>query len=60
MLTKDKLKEQIEKLPEEFSIDELIENLILREKIETGNSQSENGEVISDTEMENEIEKWFD
>jgi hypothetical protein len=60
MLTKNKLKEQIEKFPEEFSIDELIENLILLEKIETGNRQSENGEVISDTEMENEIEKWFD
>ena len=60
MLTKTKLKEQIEKFPEEFSIDELIENLILMEKIETGNRQSENGEVISDAEMENEIEKWFD
>ena len=60
MLTKTKLKEQIEKFPEEFSIDELIENLILMEKIETGNRQSENGEVISDAEMENEIEKWFE
>ena len=60
MLTKTRLKEQIEKFPEEFSIDELIENLILMEKIETGNRQSENAEVISDAEMENEIEKWFD
>jgi hypothetical protein len=60
MLTKTKLKEQIEKFPEEFSIDELIENLILLEKIEIGNRQSDNGEVISDAEMENEIEKWFD
>jgi hypothetical protein len=60
MLTKSKLKEQIEKFPEEFTIDELIENLILMEKIETGNRQSENGEVISDVEMENVIEKWFD
>ncbi len=60
MLTKTKLKEQIEKFPEEFSIDELIENLILLEKIEIGNRQSDNGEVISDAEMENEIEIWFD
>jgi len=59
MLTKTILKEQIEKFPEEFSIDELIERLILIEKIETGNRQSENGEVISEVEMENEIEKWF-
>jgi len=60
MLTKTRLKEQIEKFPEEFSIDELIEKLILMEKIETGNRQSENGEVISEVEMENEIEKWFE
>jgi hypothetical protein len=60
MLTKTRLKEQIEKFPEEFSIDDLIENLILMEKIEIGNRQSESGEVISDAEMENEIEKWFD
>jgi hypothetical protein len=60
MLTKTKLKEQIEKFPEEFTIDELIENLILMEKIETGNRQSENGEVISEAEMENEIKQWFD
>jgi hypothetical protein len=60
MLTKVKLKEQIDKFPEEFSIDELIEKLILIEKIENGNMQSEKGEVLSETEMENEIEKWFE
>jgi hypothetical protein len=60
MLTKERLKEQIDKFPEEFSIDELVEKLILIEKIETGNKQSENGEVISESEMENEMEKWFE
>lgn len=59
MLTKSRIKEQIDKLPEEFSLDELIERLILIEKIESGNKQSENGEVISEEEMDNEIEKWF-
>ena len=60
MLTKERLKEQIDKFSEEFSIDELVDNLILIEKIETGNKQSENGEVISESEMENEMEKWFE
>jgi predicted transcriptional regulator len=59
MLTKIKLKEQIDKMPEDFSIDELIEKLILIEKIESGNKQSENGEVITEDELENEIERWF-
>ncbi|OYT15092.1 MAG: hypothetical protein B7C24_14870 [Bacteroidetes bacterium 4572_77] len=60
MLAKERLKEQFDKFPEEFSIDELVENLILIEKMETGNKQSENGEVISESEMENEIEKLFE
>ena len=59
MLTKAKLREQIENFPDKLSIDDLIEKLILTEKIETGNKQSENGEVISESELENEIEKWF-
>jgi hypothetical protein len=38
MLTKTILKAQIEKFPEEFSIDELIDRLILIEKINKGTS----------------------
>lgn len=60
MFTKTKLKEQIEKFPEQFSIDELVEKLILIEKIETGNLQSENGQVITEAELDKEIAKWFD
>ena len=59
MLTKTRLKEQIEKFPDQFSIDELVEKLILIEKIENGNKQSENGEIITDSELDLEIEKWF-
>lgn len=60
MLTKTRLKEQIDSLPEQFSIDELVEKLILIEKIEYGNMQSEKGEIITDLEIDKEIEKWFE
>lgn len=59
MLTKTKLIEQLEKLPEEFSIDELVERLILIEKVELGLKQSEKGEIISDSDLDKEIEQWF-
>jgi len=59
MLTKTRLKEQIEKFPEEFSIDDLVERLILIEKVETGMNQSERGEIISDSDLDNEVDKWF-
>ena len=59
MLTKTRLKQELEKFPESFTIDELIEKLILIEKIQEGEKQSENDEVISEKELDKEIEKWF-
>lgn len=60
MLTKSRLKKEIEKLPDKFTIDELIEKLIVIEKIQEGENQSEKGEVISENELDKEIEKWFE
>ncbi len=59
MLTKKKVQSHLANFPEEFSIDELVERLILIEKIETGISQSDNGEIITDLQIDNELEKWF-
>jgi hypothetical protein len=59
MLTKTILKKQIENFPEEFSIDELIERLIVIDKIEKANRESENGEVISEEKLEQETASWF-
>lgn len=59
MITKTKLKEQIESFPEQFSIDELIERLILVEKIENGIKQSEKDEVLNENEFDEEIKAWF-
>lgn len=60
MITKTRLKEQIEQFPERFSIDELIDRLILIEKIDLGITQSANGEVLSEEELDKEITKWFE
>ncbi len=59
MLTKSKVKEQIELLPEEFSIDELVNRLILMEKIERAEKQSQKGEVLSEEELDQEMAKCF-
>ena len=59
MLTKKILQSHLDDLPNEFSIDELVERLILIEKIETGISHSERDEVISDSQLDNELQKWF-
>lgn len=59
MITKTKLIETIDKFPETFSIDELIEKAILINKIEKRDAQSKNGETISEEELEKEMQKWF-
>ena len=60
MITKTKLKEQIDSFPEEFSIDDLVERLILVEKIENGKNQSGKNEILSESELDEEVDKWFE
>lgn len=59
MITKTILKEQLDKFPEEFSIDDLIERLILIEKIDKGIKQSDENRVVSEKELDKEMKQWF-
>ena len=59
MITKAKLKEHIEKFPDSFSIEELIERLIFVDKLEQRIKQSENGEVISEEQLKAEMQTWL-
>ena len=58
MLTKNKVKRTIDNLPDSFTIDELIEQLIFIEKVEEGIQQSDQGKVISNDDVKSIIEKW--
>ena len=58
MLTKEKVNRMIESLPNTFSIDQLIDQLIYMEKVELGYQQSEEGKVISNEDVKLIIEKW--
>ncbi len=59
MITKTQLKETLEQFPEKFTLDELIDKIILLDKIERGNQQSENGEIIQEEALDKEMQKWF-
>ncbi len=59
MLNKAIVLDSINKLPNSFSLDEIVEELILLNKIQTGMEQSKNNEVIKHDEMKNKVEKWF-
>jgi hypothetical protein len=55
ILTKAKLRREIEHFLEEFSIDELVERFILIEKVEPGIKQSEAGDIVLESELEYEF-----
>jgi predicted transcriptional regulator len=58
MLTKKKLDKTIKNLPETFTIDELIEQLLFTEKVEEGIKQADNGKVVTNEDVRLMIEKW--
>ncbi len=59
MLTKQEVKNQIDSMPNEFSLDELIERLIIIEKVNQGLKDVEEGKVLTEAEMDKEMAKWF-
>jgi predicted transcriptional regulator len=58
MITKDKAIEVIKSLPEEFSIEELMDRLILLNKVETGLRQAEQGETFTTDQAKKVMKEW--
>ena len=58
MLTKQKITKSLNQLPAEFTLDELIDSLILLDKIDQGDLQSKANKVLSEYELDEEIKKW--
>lgn len=59
MITKEQLIETIKLLPPEFSVDEVMERILLLEKIETGLQQSQKGKVTPDEDLDKKLPKWL-
>lgn len=59
MTTKDKVIKGIRKLPDSVSIDDILDQIILIEKIEKGIDQSNQNQVVPDEELEKRLGKWL-
>jgi hypothetical protein len=57
MLIKEKVLEIIESLPNKFSIDELVEKLIILHKIETGLQQVKDGKTLTSDKAKEKLQK---
>ena len=60
MIKKEKVEETLKLLPDEFSVDELLDRLLVIEKIERGLEASEKGNVYSVDEAKEKLKKWLD
>ena len=58
MITKDKALEVIKSLPDEFSIEDLMDRMILLNKIETGLKQAEEGETYTTEQAKRMVKEW--
>lgn len=59
MLAKAKVLATIATLPDNFPLDELVERLIVLEKIELGLQQVAEQKVVSNEEAKKRFEKWL-
>ena len=60
MMSKAQLQQTIKDFPEKFTLEELMDKLILLDKIERGLKDSDEGKTISQEELEEEMKKWFE
>ncbi len=59
MLTKKKLLKSIKDLPETFSVDEIIDRVILLQKVEIGLEQSASNKVHPTISAKSKLKKWL-
>jgi predicted transcriptional regulator len=59
MLTKEKIKNSIDSLLDYWTIDQVIVQLILLDKVEQGLKDIEDGNVLTSEEVKFKLNKWF-
>jgi len=59
MITKKTLIKTLENLPDKFSLDDLLDRIILLEKIDIGMQQSQTGHTHTTDEAKDKLKKWL-
>lgn len=58
-MRKSAVLDSISNLPDEFSIDEIIERLIIIEKIDKGRQQVQDGKINTEDQAKAKLSKWL-
>ena len=59
MIKKESILKALELLPDELSVEEVIDCIMLIQKVENGIEQSQKREVLSDNEAKIRLGKWL-
>ena len=59
MLTKDKVRKTIDRLPENFTVDQIVEGLVILNRIEEGLKDIEEGRVFTTDQVKKELKTWL-
>ena len=59
MITKTQIINALENLPEDLSIDQVIDHLIFLEKVQKGLDDSANGRTYTKKEAREKLQKWL-
>ena len=59
MLTKDKVAALVEHMPDTFSVDDLVERVLLLQKVELAQKEIENGEGLDWDDVKKEMNEWL-
>ena len=59
MLIKEQVINTIKKLPDEITFDEIIDEIIFLNKVQTGLEQSEKNQTVSTEDAKKKLEKWL-
>ena len=59
MLTREEVLKSINELPKEFTFEEILDRLLLLDKIEIGIEQSDAGNTISTEKAKESLSKWL-
>lgn len=60
MLSREKVQELVSHMPETFSVDDLVEKVILLQKIEQAQQEIRNGKGIEWEDFKKEMDSWFE
>ncbi len=59
MITKTQLIHTLDKMPENITIDQVIDQLIFLEKVQKGLDDSTNGRIKNKDQAKEKLNKWF-